>query len=297
VERSLPETLRVDAVSLHLLDIRQAPLDQLHALSIAVGWPHRAEDWQFLRAIGYGVAALDEIDRVLGSVMWFPQGDRFATLGMMIISPRLQTLGTGQWLMQKIQSDIGGRDIRLNATRAARRLYLSSDFVPERTVYQCQGEARLVADLPPPNGAVQALRPIDLASIIELDRLAYGADRSDLLARLLDLSSGYGLWRDGALVGFALCRRFGRGHVIGPVVAVQDADAIALAAPHLADLDGQFARIDTHYEQGAFAAFLARAGLSVYDTVLTMANGPGGRLVPPHAGAPLTYGLVTQALG
>lgn len=297
MERSLPEALRVDAVSLHLIDIRQAPLDQLHALSIAVGWPHRAEDWQFLRETGHGVAALDEIDRVLGSGMWFPQGDRFATIGMMIISPRLQMLGTGQWLMQWLLADAAGREFRLNATRAARRLYLSQDFVPEQTLYQCQGEARTVPDLPAPLGDVGRLLPSDLDRLVMLDGQAFGVARPALLARLLPLSSGYGLWRDGDLVGFALCRRFGRGHVIGPVVAAQDADAVALVARHLLDLEGQFARVDTHHDQGPFAAFLARAGLSVYDTVLTMANGPGARLVPPQPGQPHTYGLVSQALG
>lgn len=297
MERSLPDTLRVDAVSLHLIDIRQAPLDQLHALSIAVGWPHRAEDWQFLRETGHGVAALDDIDRVLGSAMWFPQGEKFATVGMVIISPRLQMLGTGQWLMQRILADAGARDVRLNATRAARRLYLSMDFVPEQTLYQCQGEARSVADLPVPMGDIQPLQSADLERLIALDAQAFGVARPGLLARLLNLSSGYGLWRQGELVGFALCRRFGRGQVIGPVVASQDADAVVLVGRHLMDLDGQFARVDTHHDQGPFAAFLARAGLGVYDTVLTMANGPGARLVPLQPGQPRTYGLVSQALG
>ncbi|TGU31125.1 N-acetyltransferase, partial [bacterium M00.F.Ca.ET.152.01.1.1] len=95
--------------------------------SLSVGWPHRAEDWQFLRETGQGFVALDEIGRVLGSAMWFAHGAGLATVGMVITSPRLQTLGAAQWLMKRVFDRIPGCDLRLNATRAARRLYLSLD--------------------------------------------------------------------------------------------------------------------------------------------------------------------------
>ncbi|TIU57652.1 MAG: GNAT family N-acetyltransferase, partial [Mesorhizobium sp.] len=122
---------------MRIADIEDVELERLHALSLSVGWPHRAEDWQFLRGSGQGFVALDEIGRVLGSAMWFGHGSGFATVGMVITSPRLQTLGAGQWLMKRVFEKVGGRDLRLNATRAARRLYLSLDFQPEKTVYQC----------------------------------------------------------------------------------------------------------------------------------------------------------------
>ena len=136
-------SLKIDTFSMRIGDIEGVELDRLHAHSLAVGWPHRAEDWQFLRESGEGVVALDEIGRVLGSAMWFAHGDDFATVGMVITSPRLQTLGAGQWLMKRVFDKVAGRDLRLNATRAARRLYLSLDFQPEKTVYQCQGIARM----------------------------------------------------------------------------------------------------------------------------------------------------------
>src|SRR6516164_3946643 len=120
---SVSSSLAIDAFRLRLSNIDTVDLDQLHALSIGVGWPHRAEDWQFLRNVGRGIVASDEIGRVLGSVMWFPHGLDFATVGMVITSPRVQSRGAGEWLMRRILLEEKGRELRLNATRAARRLY------------------------------------------------------------------------------------------------------------------------------------------------------------------------------
>ena len=80
------ESLKIDAFSMRIGDIKGVELDRLHALSLSVGCPHRAEDWQFLREVGQGFVALDEIGRVLGSAMWFAHGARFATVGMVITS-------------------------------------------------------------------------------------------------------------------------------------------------------------------------------------------------------------------
>jgi hypothetical protein len=80
----VPSSLTIDAFEARAVDIDTVELDQLHALSIGVGWPHRAEDWQSLRDVGHGIVAHDEIGRVLGSAMWFPHGRDFSTVGMVI---------------------------------------------------------------------------------------------------------------------------------------------------------------------------------------------------------------------
>ena len=47
-----------------------------------------------------------------------------------------------------------------------------------------------------------------------------------------------------------LGRRFGRGQVVGPVLASCDEDAIAVVAPHLAAQEGHFVGLDTHEPTG-----------------------------------------------
>ncbi|QKD05149.1 GNAT family N-acetyltransferase [Mesorhizobium loti] len=293
-------SLKIDTFSMRIDDIEGVELDRLHALSLSVGWPHRAEDWQFLRQSGQGLVALDEIGRVLGSAMWFTHGADFATVGMVITSPRLQTLGAGQWLMKRIFDRLVGHDLRLNATRAARRLYLSLDFQPEKTVYQCQGTARMQTKERPANirGDVRALDANDIPAVIALDATGFGVRRAALIERLFAHSAGYGLFKGDRLTAFALCRPFGRGHVVGPVVAESDADAVAIVRPHVADHSGSFLRIDTHMDHGEFAAFLSHSGMPVFDTVLTMSLGK--RLSDFAVGAavaPITYALASQTLG
>ena len=300
MDSSVSGSLAIDAFDVRLSDIDTVDIDQLHALSIGVGWPHRAEDWQFLRNVGRGIAASDEIGRVLGSAMWFPHGSGFATVGMVITSPRLQSLGAGELLMRRVLQEQEGREIRLNATRAARRLYLSLDFHPGKTVFQCQGEARrFQGTAGNPRGAeLRRLRQADLAAIERLDAKAFGVSRRALLAALFRESVGFGLFRSDELRGFAFCRRFGRGHVIGPVAASCDEDAIAVVAPHIAMHQGRFLRLDTHLREGAFGAFLSQSGLPVFDTVLTMSL---RRHVPERksrsGGRPVTYALASHALG
>ncbi|RVC46235.1 N-acetyltransferase [Mesorhizobium sp. M4A.F.Ca.ET.090.04.2.1] len=293
-------SLKIDTFSMRIGDIEGIDLDRLHGHSLSVGWPHRAEDWQFLRESGRGFVALDEIGRVLGSAMWFAHGTDFATVGMVITSPRLQTLGAGQWLMKRVFEKVAGRDLRLNATRAARRLYLSLDFQPEKTVDQCQGIARAetMGRLAETRGDIRTLGDGDIAAAITLDAAGFGVRRAALIAKLFAHSAGYGLFKGGRLKAFALCRPFGRGHVVGPVVAESDVDAVAVVRPHVVDHSGSFLRIDTHMDNGDFAAFLSHSGMPVFDTVLTMSLGKRlADFAVAGAAMPKTYALASQTLG
>jgi GNAT superfamily N-acetyltransferase len=295
------DSVQIDAFVASIRNINDVGLSHLHALSIAVGWPHRAEDWQFLRQVGLGIVALDEIERPIGSAMWFPYGEDVATIGMVITSPRLQTNGTAQWLMQHVLGETKGRNLRLNATRAAQRLYLSLDFQPEKTVYQRQGAVRLSVATrePETNGVVvRQLQDEDVPAVIACDALAFGVSRHAAIRALFAHSSAYGLFREDKLCAFALCRPFGRGHVVGPVVAANDEDAIAVVRPHVLEHDGSFLRLDTHRESGDFATFLMESGLPVFDTMLTMSLGkPLADFVQDVANPPVTYALASHTLG
>ncbi len=165
-----------------------------------------------------------------------------------------------------------------------------------RTIYQCQGVVRqadstATTEQPP----VRRLEGEDLAAVAELDAGAFGVSRTALIGKLFAQSVGYGLFRGGRLEAFALCRPFGRGHVIGPVVADSDADALAVIRRHVAAHENQFLRLDTPVETGPFATFLSQSGLAVFDTVLAMSRRGKGRadVVP---GSNL-YGLASHALG
>ncbi len=164
-------------------------------------------------------------------------------------------------------------------------------------MFQCQGDARR-SDQPAVGQSARRLAAADLAAVTALDAKAFGTARTGLIERLFAQSVGYGLDRDGELVAFALCRPFGRGHVVGPVVAGLDEDAITVVRPHVDAHDGRFLRLDTHLDDGVFPLFVARSGLRIHDTVLTMSL--GAPLADPATRGldrPVTFALATQALG
>lgn len=285
--------IRIDAYDTSAQPLGLAQRRLLHELTVGVLWPHRAHDLDLFLSLGQGYLATDEIGRPVGSAMYFPVGDDFAMLGMMVTVPRLQARGAGKWLLQRVLADCAGRDLRLSATRSGYRLYAAAGFQPVCIIRQQQGIARAIAPVESPGLRIRGLEPCDEAALRALDAAAYGAVRTRMLDALLPLSTGTVALRDGLLRGFALQREFGKGVVIGPVVAEDDAMAMALTAPLIRANAGTFTRFDTPVDSEGFLSFLTDAGLAAFDTVTEMRIGPPRRATE---GA-VTYGLASHSLG
>jgi ribosomal protein S18 acetylase RimI-like enzyme len=291
----MQKSVRLKSFELVARDIADVDVKLLHALSISVGWPHRPRDWDFLRRAGHGIVAVDGIGRVFGSAMWFPQGDDFASVGLVITTPRTQAQGGGRWLMDQVLEHCGDRNLSLNATHAAYPLYLSLGFTKEAMVYMRQGEVPLtLVALPALEGELRGVSSDRAGEIAALDTHAFGINRERLLALLSENASICTLARSGEVVGYSMCREFGRGHVIGPIVAQNDQDAVHLTTVHLKRLAGKFARVDTREKEGIFADFLQQSGLSIAETVTTMSK--GRRFLNRADDGPWVYGLAGHAL-
>ncbi|MEZ2127866.1 MULTISPECIES: GNAT family N-acetyltransferase [unclassified Sinorhizobium] len=299
MDTEVPERLHVDAFEMRFADIKDVDLSQLQALSMSVGWPHRSQDWQHLRDVGRGFVALDEIGRVSGSTMWFPHGESFATFGMLITAPRLQTNGTAKWLVKRMLAECHHERFRLNATRAARRMCVTLGFTPKQTVFQCQGEVVAVPEIGSlkPGLQLRRLERDDLDAVVALDEPAFGTPRHRHLLRLFESSICYGLYDGDRLMAYSMRRRFGRGYVVGPVVAYCDEGAIAVVQPHVAAHFGSFLRLDTHFDTGPFADFVQQSGMSVFDTVTTMVSCEAAAYGSPNIGSPIVFALASQSFG
>ena len=263
-----------------------------HALSQAVRWPHRLEDWRITFALGQGLAAVDAEGRLAGVALWWTFGDRLATLGTVIVSPEVQRAGIGRRLLEAIVAAAGSRAIRLNATAEGLRLYESLGFAAAGGIRQHQGmpAAGLV-----PTATEAEIRPLaeaDRPAVLDLDRRASGDDRTAMIQVLDALSTGLVARRDGRLVGYALCRDFGRGRLVGPVVAESEATALALVSRHVAEAPG-FLRVDIPDDAETLSAWLAGAGLAGVDRVRAMLKGTP----PDEAPDARIFGLASQAMG
>lgn len=261
-------------------------------LSQAVSWPYRVEDWQMAIGLGGGVVATRGED-IVATALWWPYGQTYATLGMIIVSPDLQGGGIGRRLMQGLLEQSAGRTLLLNATVAGEPLYEKLGFVSCGGVRQHHGIVPALAA--PVLSPQERLRPAGMADLPLLERLdlqATGLPRRPLLEVLLGCGQAIVLERDGMPVGFSILRRFGRGLSIGPVIANDSAQARILIDHWLHAQQGQFVRIDIPVSSG-LDAWATQRGLKFAGPVTTMVRGDK----PLATGPAILYGLVNQALG
>lgn len=288
--QNLPLEARTGSMTVFFEPMTAAHVPGAVELSRHVNWPHRPEDWELNRSISSGVVGLDD-GRVVASIMMTPYGDDAATINMVIVDGAMRGRGLGRKLMERGLDLAAGRACSLVATKVGLALYEKLGFVAIGQVAQHQGDALPVA-IP---DVVSWAKADDHGRIVALDRAAYGHDRSRLMQALAKTAK-FAVIRDGEGVqAFAAIRDFGRGHVIGPVVARSGAEARALIDFMLAHNEGRFVRVDTRTEVG-LSDFLLERGLA------HVGGGIAMHRASEHSrnGAPRqfqTYALASQALG
>ncbi len=251
-------------------------------LSQAVGWPHRVEDWALTLSVSEGVVALSD-GAVVGTALCSTFGD-VAAMNMIIVDAAMRGRGLGRVLMEQIIALGGARELRLVATADGLPLYEKLGFVPCGEILQHQGIARATL----PDHPVSTGTLADAERLVAMDTKASGLSRADLIAAIA--KKGEVLVADR---GIALLRDFGRGCVLGPVVAQDDATARALVAEAARRCDGQFLRVDLPAQRG-LAACAEDLGLVHVGGGIAMHRAP--RSVPPSEDF-RTYALASQALG
>ena len=178
---------------------------------------------------------------------------------MIIVADEAQRKGIGGALMDALLADAAGRTVILNSTVEGFPLYSRLGFVPHGHVHQHQ------AILPrafagEPTGTVRELRESDRATVYDLDLEASGMDRRRLLDLVFEIGEMKVVERGGRISGYGCVRPWGRGVVIGPVVAANSADARALIAELAASQVGRFVRIDVPVTTG-LSPWLEEIGL------------------------------------
>ncbi|BAB53218.1 GNAT family N-acetyltransferase [Mesorhizobium japonicum] len=258
-------------------------------LSRQENWPHRPQDWQMALQLSSGSVALDDQGRVAGTILVTPYGMDCAMINMVIVDRNARGKGLGRRLMDRAFALAGNRPLRLVATLDGMPLYEKLGFVPSGTILQHQGQ---VAALDAPGG-VEAADTRNLPEIKALDRDAYGADREALIDALAERGQFAVIRRNGALQAYAAIRPFGRGEVIGPVIAGNAEDARTLIRFFAGSRPGAFLRVDTDSRTG-IAGWLEEIGLVHVGGGVTMDRPPGKSA---EQARPKVYALANQALG
>jgi hypothetical protein len=116
--------------------------------------------------------------------------------------------------------------------------------------------------------------------------------REELMAQLVNMTDGALIEKDGEALGFSMIRPFGRGYMIGPVVAPDTERAKALIAHWAEAYEGSFVRVDVTGDSG-LSPWAESLGLALVGPSVRMARGQ----VPVSDGTVRQYAILSQAIG
>jgi GNAT superfamily N-acetyltransferase len=193
------------------------------ALSRAANWNQNEADWRLMLELGHGWGLSLADGTLIASTLVLPYGD-FAWVSMVLVHPAHRRHGHASRLLRVALAALHDRGLTpvLDATPAGREVYRQEGFRDTWTFKRFQK-----------TGTVPIFHAEKMVTVtnFELDREAFGADRLRLLraleARLpqaaLSLADGFVLGREGR-----------EANQIGPLVARDEATAIALLQSALA---------------------------------------------------------------
>ncbi|MCF5053638.1 GNAT family N-acetyltransferase [Pseudomonas syringae] len=274
--------------------VNAADMPAAHALSVHLKWPHREEDWAMVQRTSQGFVA--EYDGQLVGVAFACHQGAYSSIGLVIVSDEHQGKGIGRQLMNLCLDAAAPRTPILNATESGAPLYKSMGFIDFARIQQHQGVPQTPAPLSLPllnHSQCRVLSLGEYPQVIALANAGSGLDRTQVLNDLLPTAEQVvGIEVLGQLKGCALLRRFGRGHIIGPVVAQNLEQAQQLITHLLRLIPDAFVRFDILAESG-LADWLERLGLPCVDRAPRMVLG-----TPPQSRDGIKqFALVTQAIG
>ena len=223
---------------------RLAPseLADAEALVAASGWNQVAADWRIFLALGT-VHAVRDGARVIATAATLPYGDICAWISMVLVAEAYRRRGLATRLLRQCIDDIlaGGRVPVLDATPAGRTVYRQLGFE------DAWGFTRLTSGqrtgvLRGTDAAID-VGPIDDAvwpALCAYDAAVFGVDRSTLLARMRGRLPAVNLYatRAGRILGLLLGRDGRTSAHLGPLIAEDDATALALLGRALSSIDG-----------------------------------------------------------
>ena len=241
-------------------------------LSQALRWPHREADWQqFITwAKAHGAALAVRADgRLIGCGLAWQWGHEQGSIGMVIVDNAWQRRGIGKQLFKGLLQALEGRDVMLQATAQGRPLYESLGFAAIGHARQFHGHWQPPAEAGPSSSIAadeltRLMQPQDVPALLAYDQRERGLARPALLQALLaqmdaDERCAVSVDAHGRLCGYGILRRFGRGWVVGPLLADGADRAVALVKRLTQERTGDFIRIDLAAHTRAFPDSQAQA--------------------------------------
>ncbi|HEX6956445.1 MAG TPA: GNAT family N-acetyltransferase [Ferrovibrio sp.] len=255
-----------------------ADLPAALGLSAEAGWNQTADDWRLFLDHGRVFACRNQDGMPMATAAILPYG-RFAWISMVLVTAGMRQRGLGTALLKHCIAELrrDGLTPLLDATPAGEHVYLPLGFKPIFGMTRWQGEtARQAAaqdsgrNIAGPIATATAMDAGALGSAAMLDAAAFGAPREFLLQSLLGRAPDLALRLKEH--SFVLARPGRLATQIGPLVANDEAAALALLQTVLARLDGPvFLDVPDRWQR--LQAALRQLGCTVQRSFRRMALG------------------------
>ena len=216
------------------------------ALVAESGWNQVEADWRIFLDLGNVYAIRTDAGRVIATAAILPF-DGFGWISMVLVAGEFRRRGLATRLMRRCIDDLlaDGRVPVLDATPDGRQVYRALGFEDTWTFrrFTLRGRETMPGPGPAPLPASAVVVPIDdrvWPQLRAYDATAFGADRGALLSRLrgrLPAAELVALCGD-RIAGFLLGRDGRTCAQLGPLVADDDAVALALMERALAGVPG-----------------------------------------------------------
>jgi GNAT superfamily N-acetyltransferase len=236
------------------------------------GWNQTPGDWELLIGLAQEGALVAEVDGVVaGTVINVPYRPAFDWIAMMLVRESLRGHGIGRVLMNAALEMSPGT-VKLDATDAGRRLYLTLGFEDEFTLARWRRAPSIATET---SGPATPVADRDWEDIATMDGNAFGADRRRVLRWCRQTASEYAwiLRDDGGLHGFVLGRHGHNSEHIGPLVATSAEAAAQLLTSCLARAPERPITIDAPDAHETFARMLESLGFTRQRNFTRMARG------------------------
>src|SRR5262245_60024656 len=264
-----------------IVELEVADAAALCPLSQEAGWNQVAQDWRLMLTLGQGFGARGDDGRWIGSALTLPLGPRLAWISMLLVTKAARGRGLGTALLSAAlaAAEASGRGAGLDATEFGRPIYLPLGFRDVFALARWQLAAPPRTPLAPPPGiSVRAAGRDDLAAILSYDPGRSGFCRAAIHGDLASRSAGFAQvasTQSGALAGFVLGREGRRSWHIGPVVAEDEATALALLSTAAARL-AQPLIVDVPERHGQVRDWLLAQGATAPRRFSRMLRGSAG---------------------
>ena len=248
--------------------LEPASLDGAQALVVEAGWNQVRADWLIFLELGAAFKVAGPGGSVDATAATLPTVGGFGWISMVLVTHARRRQGIATGLLERCIARLRGAGLVsvLDATPAGRLVYQRLGFAAGWPISRWY---RAAASPPPPHSAapipgVRAMQRQDLAAVATLDAGAFGCAREKLLAGLHDRSRELACVSESgaALRGYLLGRDGRNATQIGPLVAQDEATAIALLGHAIARQSGPLL-IDVLDRHTRVAQALARHGFSI----------------------------------